>query len=240
MGVVPGQRVAHRLEQPGAGDRADQVAGRRAGQGAAVVAEDGQVEQEPVGRLVRRVERDAVGHARADVEVEREPRAPVRGGDRGPGVEHELQAPQRPGHGQLAQAGDDGLGALRRRGGGADGDDVDVALAGRDPAQRPRPDQVGGHQLVAEQAAQQPGGGPAAVLDLQHGRDPPGPPLPCPHDPGPPADADGVPAHCPRPGRSVTTRRVQSCGSSQPGIREAKGGLLWPRSTATGWPGRCT
>ena len=165
MGVVPGQGVAHRLEQPLAGDRADQVAGWWAGEGAAVVAEDGEVEQEPVGGLGRRVERRAVGHARADVEVEREPWAPGRGGDRGPAVEHELQAPQRPGHGQLAQAGDDGPGAPGRRVGGAHGDDVDVALAGRDPAERPRADQVGGHQVVAEQAAQPAGGGPAAVLD---------------------------------------------------------------------------
>ena len=165
VGPVPGHRVAQRLQQPAAGDRADQLAGRRAGQGAAVVAEDGQVEQEPVGGLVRRVQRQPVGHPRPDVEVDREPWRPGRGGDRGPGVEHELQAPERPGQGQLAQAAGDGPPELVRRVAGADGHQVDVALPGRGPAQRPRPGQPGGHQVPAEQLPQTQGGGPPALLD---------------------------------------------------------------------------
>jgi len=130
-----------------------------------VVAQDGQVEQEPVGRLGGRVALQVVGHPRPDVQVEQEPGLPGRVGDRVAGVEHELEAAQRPAGGQLAQPGDHGPGQLLGRAAGADGDQVDVALAGRDPAQRSRPDQVGGHQVVAEQAAEQPGHGPPAVLD---------------------------------------------------------------------------
>ena len=91
-----------------------------------------------LGGLVRRIQRQPVRHPWPDVEVDREPWAAGRGGDRGPGVEHELEAPHRPGHGQLAQAAGEGPAELVRRVGGADGHEVDVALiavrAGREGA----------------------------------------------------------------------------------------------------------
>ncbi len=217
VGPVPGHGVSQRLQQPAAGDGADQLAGRRPGQDAAAVAQDGQVEQEPVGRLVGPVQRQAVRHPRPHVQVDREPWAPLRRGHRGPGVEHELQPPQRPGHGQLAERGGDGPAALLRRFAGADGHHVDVAPPGRDPAQRPRPHQVGGHQLVAEQLPQPPGDGPPARLDQLarlHLT------LASP--------ADGFPVHCPWPRLQCRGRPVRA----QPPWPEARGGR-GPR--AVGW-----